>query len=274
MLKLDLHVHTTCSKHPFWGVDGMCPHPEVIKMALRNGLDGLAITDHDTPMGAKIVQRLVKDHGIDLVVIPGIEVSTKSGHVLALGVMEEIPPKRDVIETLERIRDLNGVAVCAHPFRRTSISHRKMEKDAWVRNLKNNRKLLTAIETMNGAASDEANRLANELSEMLHFPKTGGSDAHILSHIGTVQTRVETDRSVDSILEEIRKGRTIVTGNKFSFVDRPVKTYFFKLVQLLRRFVGHGFNHCVLEQPELLFNIYNLEIQWKKEKNFHQASKA
>ncbi|MHC1590481.1 MAG: PHP domain-containing protein, partial [Candidatus Helarchaeales archaeon] len=246
LLKLDLHVHTTCSKHPFWGVDGMCPHPEVVKTALKKGLDGIAITDHDTTMGARIVQKLVKDHRLALIVIPGVEISTKVGHLLALGVTENISPKLSILEILERINDLNGVAICAHPFRRTSLSHRRMEKNGWIRNLNGHRKLLTGIETLNGASSDMANALADQLAEKLHYPKTGGSDAHILSHIGTVQTCIDSDRSVDSVLEAIRKGKTRVTGKDFSFFNRPVKTYFFKTVQLIRRCFRRGFNHCVL----------------------------
>lgn len=237
----------------------MCPCPEVIKVAKRQGLDGLAITDHGTLMGSRVVQKLVKDNKIDLIIIPAMEIKTRSGDILALGISEEIPEKLSPVETLERIRDQNGISICAHPFQRSIVSHRRMEKDAWIHKLNENRKLLTGIETYNGGSTDAANYLADCLAEKLQMPKTGGSDAHILSHIGTGQTLVDSNHTVDGILEEIRKGRTKVGGVPFSFRDRQIKKYFFKMVQLIRRSVRRGFNHCVSKQPDLLFNIYRLE---------------
>ena len=57
-LKFDLHIHTTCSKHPFWGVDAMnCPK-EAIKRAIKLGLDGIAITDHNTTRGGLKISKI------------------------------------------------------------------------------------------------------------------------------------------------------------------------------------------------------------------------
>ena len=71
------------------------------------GLDGLAITDHNT---------LAHDLGEDMVILPGIEISSRDGHVIGLGVSETIPRGLSADETIRRIRGQNGVSIIPHPY--------------------------------------------------------------------------------------------------------------------------------------------------------------
>ena len=81
MLNCDLHVHTNFSK------DGESSVEEILERADEIGLDVIAITDHDTVEGAKKALLFMTR----VLVIPGIEVSTKQGHLIVLGVTEVIP---------------------------------------------------------------------------------------------------------------------------------------------------------------------------------------
>jgi len=76
----DLHVHTTAS-------DGLLTPAEVIDMAVRLGLTGIAITDHDTLMGLKPAIEYLSANKIGLDFIPGIEINTdvERGEVHILG---------------------------------------------------------------------------------------------------------------------------------------------------------------------------------------------
>ncbi|MFD1436033.1 PHP domain-containing protein [Kroppenstedtia eburnea] len=65
--RLDLHVHTTAS-------DGMFSPVEVVRMAKAKGLQGIAVTDHDTVAGVEEARACGQESG--LVVIPGVEIST------------------------------------------------------------------------------------------------------------------------------------------------------------------------------------------------------
>ena len=75
----DLHSHTTCS-------DGVLTPHDLISRAVENGVDFLAITDHDTIDAYRDIS-LAQEH---LKVVPGIELSTQwesTGiHVLGLNI--------------------------------------------------------------------------------------------------------------------------------------------------------------------------------------------
>jgi len=65
--KYDLHAHTTAS-------DGTLSPTELIEHALRQGLNVLAVTDHDSTEG--VHEALVRAAGTRLEVWPGVEIST------------------------------------------------------------------------------------------------------------------------------------------------------------------------------------------------------
>ena len=90
MLTCDLHVHTNYSK------DGESSIEEILRRAEEAGLDAIAITDHDAVDGAKMALQIPSR----VLVIPGIEVSTKQAHLIVLGVTEIIPAGLDVIDTI------------------------------------------------------------------------------------------------------------------------------------------------------------------------------
>ncbi|GAA3063198.1 MULTISPECIES: PHP domain-containing protein [Actinomycetes] len=64
---VDLHTHSYCS-------DGTQSPADVVATAARAGLDGLALTDHDTTVGWAEAMRAAQEHGILL--IPGMEITT------------------------------------------------------------------------------------------------------------------------------------------------------------------------------------------------------
>jgi len=109
-MKIDLHVHSDYSDDANDSVE------ELIKAAVKKGLNGIAIADHNNVKGG------LKGFGIakemkDFVVIPGVEVSSAEGHILALNIREDIPKKLSVKETVEKIISLGGLPILPHPYR-------------------------------------------------------------------------------------------------------------------------------------------------------------
>jgi len=189
-LKIDLHIHTCYSP------DAVTTLKEVIIYSKKRGLDGVAITDHDTLAGA------LKLQNSDLIVIPGIEITTIHGHLLALNVTTPIPPKLDINETIQRIHEADGIAVAAHPtiFYKSASILQTASYDA--------------IEVMNSAAVPFQlfTYLNKKLATRLNLPQTAGSDSHYAPEIGAAYTVIEADPDVDEIVQAIKKGATVPVG--------------------------------------------------------------
>ena len=95
---IDLHIHTNCS-------DGVLSPYEVIDEALKNKVDTISITDHDTVSAyTKDLIEYAKTNNINL--IPGIEISTKTKKcgIHILGYKIDIHNK-ELIEKLEKVRN-------------------------------------------------------------------------------------------------------------------------------------------------------------------------
>lgn len=100
-----VHVHTTAS-------DGTGSPEEVAATAESLGLGFLAITDHNN-LDAKEVEGY---HGTTLVMV-GLEASTQSGHLLALGIPDPVFRfSGDAADGLDDVRLLGGAAFAAHPM--------------------------------------------------------------------------------------------------------------------------------------------------------------
>lgn len=93
----DLHIHTIHS------YDGTASVPAVLSRACQLGLDVIAITDHDEISGSLLALELAPKYGVE--VIPGLEVTTAEGDLLALNVTENIGRNHPLVETVLRVKE-------------------------------------------------------------------------------------------------------------------------------------------------------------------------
>ena len=201
MLSVELHAHSSLS------YDGRDAVEKLLARAADAGLDALAVTDHDEIAASLRAVELAPEYG--LLGIPGMEVTSAAGHVLALGVDEQIPDGLPFGTTLDRIHEQDGVVVVPHPFQESrsgvmaNISRAELAQ-------------ADAIEVYNSRLlTGRANRQARTFAREHGVPQTAGSDAHISEMVGRAVTLVETDeRSVPSILGAIRDGRTHIEGRR------------------------------------------------------------
>ena len=201
MLSVELHAHSELS------YDGRDPVELLLEQAEAVGLDALAVTDHDGIEASLEAAARAQEYG--LIGIPGMEVSSAAGHVLALGVEELVPAGLGFDETLERIRELGGIAVVPHPFQKSRhgvAPHITAEQLASA----------DAIEVYNSRLfTGRSNRQAEAFAEEHDVPMTAGSDAHIAEMIGQATTEVDAYHpSAESVLDAIREGRTTVVGKR------------------------------------------------------------
>jgi predicted metal-dependent phosphoesterase TrpH len=208
LLKIDLHVHTCYSE------DATTTLEELVDYTKKKGLDGIAVTDHNTLQGAL---KLAKKS--QLTIIPGLEVETSGGHVLALNVTTLIPPKLSITETCQKIHDAGGVAVIAHPgaVLKTGL-RQKITSEC----------NLDAVEVINSGAFPFflSTYLSYRFAERVKLPQTAGSDAHHAAEIGTAFTIVDADSNPDDIAEAIRKGTVTPNGKPITWAQRMKREAF------------------------------------------------
>lgn len=190
-MEIELHSHSHYSKGAKLPVEAIPSPKEVVREVKRKGLDAVALTDHNVISGWKEAKAEAKKLGI--MFIPGMEINSREGHVVGLGITEAVPRGLSIEETVERIRDQGGISVATHPF------------DIKGDGLREHFRKCDAVEIFNSLNMD---RFSNFLirRKIGSFPAVVGSDAHTLSMIGNSVNIVDAD-SVDGALKEIIKGR-------------------------------------------------------------------
>jgi predicted metal-dependent phosphoesterase TrpH len=203
-LKIDLHIHTVNSK------DGHIPLKHLPKIISLKKIDGVAVTDHNFLTKIKFKEALV---------IPGIEVSTKEGHLIGLGIETYIKKGLSAIETAEKIYEEGGIVIVPHPydFMASSLNPFKLKNK------------IHAIETVNSSilTFKLSKMLAEKAALKLGLPKVAGSDAHIPEAIGDAYTIVEVSSiNIENILKAIKNGETQAYGKSTSMKNRIKKIVF------------------------------------------------
>ncbi|MFC7097882.1 PHP domain-containing protein [Halobaculum marinum] len=200
-LRIDPHVH---SEESYDGHDSV---ELLLEQASDIGLDGIVVTDHDAIDESLRAADLAPEYG--LVGIPGVEVSTGAGHLLAIGVEEQPEPRRPFGETVEEIRDMGGVAVVPHPFQRTRHGVRRRQLSD-----------CDGVEVYNSwLFTGYRNRRARRFAEANGYPGVAASDAHHARYLGRAFTEVtvpgvERQSAVDGedVVAALAEGNGSVQG--------------------------------------------------------------
>jgi hypothetical protein len=229
--RADLHMHTTIS-------DGAHSVQDVLAHVARLGtLDVIAITDHDKLDASLWAYERRADYAFDIV--PGLEVTSRDGHVLALWVTQMIPKKLSLSETCAAIHEVGGLAVLAHPLEPLIAPHtfwRYLTRPEVLQQAG-----VDAVEVLNaGAITPGCNWLAARAYTGIDIPQVGNSDAHLMTSIGSGVTRF-AGRSAADLRVAILHGQTAAEGKTW-----PITTY---LKLLDRRIQKRLHAHSALKSP-------------------------
>jgi predicted metal-dependent phosphoesterase TrpH len=207
----DLHIHS------IYSYDGTASIASILARARQVGLNVIAITDHDAIKGSLQAVDLAPKFGIE--VIPGIEITTAQGDLLALFVTNKVERGLSLIGTIMRVGELGGICIAPHPMARgmgmnslsdVSILRALTHPDA--------ARILIGIEMYNATAFDRATNHHAEriLEEHPCIAQVGNSDAHILEAIGLGATEFLGCTAAD-LLDALWIGATDVRrGAQFS----------------------------------------------------------
>ena len=200
--KADLHVHTSHG-------DGMAEPQQLLDyIEEHTDLDIVAVTDHDDIEGALAVRELWARGRYSFTLLPGTEITTLEGHLLALDIDQPLKPFRPLTETIRHIRHIGGFCVIPHPMSwltrsvgQNGIDRIMASTDPEV--------AFDGIELLNQSpAGKVALKRVRALNQrQWRLSETGGSDAHFLEAVGTAYTTYP-GHSVAHLRTALRSGET------------------------------------------------------------------
>ena len=198
---LDLHNHSIKSDDGRAKVENYCQWIRKRELSI----DGFALSEHRQFDEGSDYRKLEDEYG--LLILKASEVETEYGHVLVFGVNEDLLhafdfsaidlPLATVLREAERC---GAVAVPCHPGRPNVGLCAHYERRSSVPGVK-------IIETLNGGSRVGEDERALALAERHGYHGIGGSDAHIVSHIGRKATRFQQQiRSMDQLVSALHDG--------------------------------------------------------------------
>ncbi|BAP62374.1 PHP-associated domain-containing protein [Methanococcus maripaludis] len=221
VFKADMHIHTKYSgMMKYMGLkfpDSVEEPLKVMKCAKANNMDVIAVTDHNSIKGALEVKKLEKEFGIEVIV--GSEIMSSEGEILGLFLNEDIPARLSPEETIERIHEQGGLAVCPHPYSPIceAIGDKVFELD------------FDGVEVYNAFHRDGiVNNIAlDKVLKNYHkspFAFLGNSDAHLARMIGNGNTKFEGN-SADDLFNAIKHRKTTYEGTPTPLSDIILWSY-------------------------------------------------
>lgn len=169
----------------------------LIRRCLEVGIDCLAVTDHNTILGALEVRAAAP-----FPVIVGEEVRTLSGEVMGLFLTQPVPPGLPWAEAVAQIKAQEGIVGLPHPFDRLRRS--RLHPQAIDSLLSH----LDAVEVFNARTILPGDQKRARLWAQAHsLPATAGSDAHIPYEVGRAYVEMEPFDGPQGFLSSLRQGQ-------------------------------------------------------------------
>lgn len=206
-MKIDLHTHSYYSK------DGSSSPEKMVKRAAQIGLDGIAITDHNTIKAWKEAKKAAKKYEISLIL--GEEVKTRKNgkffaDILALFIKKEVKSREPKL-VIEEIKKQGGIVIIPHPFHWVVPFKGDLEKY---------KGLVDGIEVLNARMpSKKTDEKAIEFAEKNNMATIGVSDAHYWKNVGDAYTLAKNSKNLEEFKMAILNKKTKAFGKKSSLVS-------------------------------------------------------
>lgn len=196
---LDLHAHSIKSDDGRAKVQNYCQWIKTRDIPI----DGFVLTEHRQFDNESDYSELASEFGVTI--LKGAEVETNYGHVLVFGVTEPLMnafdfgsislPLEQVIEACE---EHGAVAAPCHPGRKRVGMSAHLDTLGVPKGVR-------IVEIYNGGSRGDEDQVAANMATDLNYLGIGGSDAHIVSHIGRCATRFPAQVNSEAELVEALK---------------------------------------------------------------------
>jgi hypothetical protein len=199
-MKIDLHCHT------YYSHDAISSPEQLIKQALKCGLDGIAITDHETTAGWD--EAIKAGERLKAKIILGQEIKTNQGDILALFITKQINGKnKDPKWVINEIKKQGGLAIIPHPYH---------FPESFKENLDQYIDLVDGIEVFNSRLPfSTPDKKAFDFTKKNNLIMTSGSDAHYYRGVGKAYTECEAN-SLEEFKNALENKKSLPKGKKSS----------------------------------------------------------
>lgn len=218
MSLFDFHVHSHYSKDA-----NMVPE-NLVRVAQKKGLRGVAITDHNTIAGGVKAKKTCGSH---FFVVVGAEIRTDACEIIGLFLSDEVS-STNPFAVIDEIRDQDGITVLPHPFRSVFPPHPQRRRGIPLALLEK----IDVVEAFNARSTMTANQQARALASTLGKPMIAGSDAHWYREVGRGKTLVAPFTNEEDLRQHLLAGRTRIEDARNTF---PQSTPFLVLSALYGR---------------------------------------
>lgn len=164
MKKAIFHLHT---HHSF---DCMNSPKKIVDLAVKNKIDYLVITDHDSVDGSIEARNYAEKYQLPIAIPIAAEYYTDIGDVIAVGIPADFKKIKDHRALCRAVKQSGGHTIIPHPY-----DHHRLAEVEW--------NLIDSIEVFNSRSSEENNNQAHELALTKQKPMVYGSDAHFLKDV-------------------------------------------------------------------------------------------
>ncbi|HAO55272.1 MAG: hypothetical protein CMQ36_06310 [Gammaproteobacteria bacterium] len=193
---LDLHTHSIKSDDGRAKVNNYCQWIQSRDI----GIDGFVLTEHRQFDFESDYSDLAEKYGITI--LKGAEVETEYGHVLVFGVTEKLYQEFDfssiglpLAMVIEKSEKHGAVAVPCHPGRPRVGMHAHIDEYGIPEGVR-------IVEVYNGGSRGDEDGIAQKLADEQNYLGIGGSDAHIVSHVGRCATEFNHTITTETELVE------------------------------------------------------------------------
>ncbi|MHA1971683.1 MAG: PHP-associated domain-containing protein [Candidatus Hodarchaeales archaeon] len=217
MTRIDCHCHTKYSK-----CSNLEPR-QILKVCQKRGIDGIILCDHDTTSGVHALRKVITGE-YDFILIPGIEISTDKGEIVAAWV-EERPSTNIFPEVIDEVKDQGGLVIIPHPF--DKIRKKAFQPDDSVA------QYVDAVEVFNSRCVwPSGNKKALKYSERHDLLQTAGSDSHFSIEIGNAWLEGEFS-DTEEFRKALESGKTSPHGK-----SSPIRTHMYTAIHRLKHDLG------------------------------------
>jgi len=224
IIKTELHCHNSFSNFHV----GSEEPPYDCNVSIRDqlersynlGLDAIFVTNHNTLNGYDQLLQYKNDHSKfkNIEVYPAEEITIDTGaHVLAYGIYDEIQPGITLDEVIDQVRTQGGVSSAPHPF-------------SLLDALRDSAKKCDMVEVFNSNNIDIlSNARATQFALDNKMIQVSGSDSHVVSTLGRCVNVIESENSLDSILQSMKHGKIEISQTGYALQNETLDHLKYKI---------------------------------------------